>query len=115
MGNQGSVSYLFNRVGEIAVETSGKTSDEIFELAIAIGSEDFLEEGTDAVFYVDPSKLYEAKKMLEEQGIKVSSAELVYKPLNVVPVDEGTKEKITGIIEKLEELGDVQNVFANFA
>lgn len=53
--------------------------------------------------------------MLEEQGIKVSSAELVYKPLNVVPVDEGTKEKITGIIEKLEELGDVQNVFANFA
>lgn len=115
LGNQGSVSYLFNRVGEIAIETSGKTSDEIFELAIAIGSEDFLEEGSDAVFYVDPVKLFEAKKMLEEQGVKVSSAELVYKPLNVVPVDEEAKGKITGIIEKLEELGDVQNVFANFA
>ncbi len=115
MGNQGSVAYLFNRVGEVAVETSGKTSDEIFELAIAIGSEDFLEEGTEAVFYVDPSKLYEAKKMLEQEGIRVSSAELVYKPLNVVPVEDDVREKINSIIEKLEELGDVQNVFANFA
>lgn len=115
MGNQGSVAYLFNKVGEIVIETGGKSSDEILELAIALESQDFIEEGTDAVFYVDSSKLYESKKILEEQGIVVASAEIVYKPITPISPSEEDREKVNSIIEKLEELGDVQNVFANFA
>lgn len=113
MGNQGSVSYLFNRVGEIVVDSTGKTSDELLELALEIESEDFMEEGSDAVFYVDHAKLFEAKKAIEAKGITVNSAELVYKPLNILTPDEDSMRKIESIIEKIEELGDVQNVFTN--
>ncbi|MGE5041380.1 MAG: YebC/PmpR family DNA-binding transcriptional regulator [Candidatus Levyibacteriota bacterium] len=115
MGNQGSVSYLFSRVGEIAIDVSGKSSDDLLELALEIESEDFIEEGTDAIFYVDPTKLFEAKKTLEAKGLIVNSAELVFKPLNVLTPDEDSARKIESIIEKVEELGDVQNVFTNAA
>ena len=113
LGNQGSVSYLFQRVGEIAAPVVGKSPDELFETAVELDSKDYLEEEEDVIFYVDQSKLAVSKKLLEEKGISVSSAELVYKPLTMIDVNSEIKEKINTLVEKLEELDDVQNVFVN--
>lgn len=113
MAGQGAVSYLFNRVGEIAASSAGKTSDELLELALELDSDDFLEEEGDVIFYVNPTHLASSKKILEEKGMNVISAELVYKPLTSVDITEEARAKITSLIDKLEELGDVQNVFVN--
>ncbi len=113
LGNQGSVSYLFQRVGEIAAPTSEKSQDELFEIALELDSNDYVEEEGDIVFYVQPSKLAASKKILEGKGIPVSSAELVYKPLTILEVADEIKRKIGMLVEKLEELDDVQNVFVN--
>jgi transcriptional/translational regulatory protein YebC/TACO1 len=54
-----------------------------------------------------------AKKELEAKNIKVVSAEIVYVPLNYVGLEEGTQEKVGNLVEKLEELDDVQHVYTN--
>jgi YebC/PmpR family DNA-binding regulatory protein len=113
LGNQGSVSYLFNRVGEIAAQINGKTSDELLEIAVELDSTDFLEDSGDVIFYVDPSRLAIAKKLLEEKGMVIASAELVFKPINEMEISGEVKPKIISLIEKLEDLGDVQNTFIN--
>ncbi len=113
LGNQGSVSYLFNRVGEIAAQINGKTSDELLDIALELDSTDFLEDSGDVIFYVDPSRLAIAKKLLEEKGMIIASAELVFKPVNEMEISEDAKSKIISLIEKLEDLGDVQNVSTN--
>lgn len=113
MGNQGSVAYLFQRVGEIAASGKDKSSDELLEIALNINSNDYLEEEGDVIFYVDPGSLAAAKKTLEEGGMSVASAELVFKPLTVAEVSDENRNKISSLIEKLEDLGDVQNVFTN--
>lgn len=113
LGNQGSVSYLFKRLGEIASPVNGRSSDEVLELALEINSEDYSEEEGDVIFYVDPLNLFSSKKILEEKGVTVSSAELVYKPISNTETQEEVKQKIDNLVEKLEDLGDVQNVFTN--
>lgn len=113
MGSQGSVAYLFNKLGEVAVTHGGKSGDELFELAFELDSSDYLEENGDVIFYVEPGSLFAAKKLLEGKGLPVISAELVYKPLMVNEVDEESRIKLQALIEKLEDLSDVQNVFTN--
>jgi transcriptional/translational regulatory protein YebC/TACO1 len=65
------------------------------------------------IFYVDPSRLAIAKKLLEEKGMVIASAELVFKPINEMEISGEVKPKIISLIEKLEDLGDVQNTFIN--
>jgi len=113
MGNQGSVSYLFNRIGEIFVPQHSKSADELFELAMELESNDYSDENGDVIFYVEPNALYASKKLLEQKGIVVEGAELVYKPLTTIEMDEPGTEKVLSIIEKLEDLGDVQTVSTN--
>lgn len=113
LGNQGSVSYLFHRVGEIIATTNDLTPDDLLELALEVDCDDFIEEDNDTIFYVDPKNLYSAKKRIEEKGLIVNSAELVYKPLSSLIIDEEQKEKLHSFLGKLEDLSDVQNVFVN--
>jgi YebC/PmpR family DNA-binding regulatory protein len=113
LAGQGAVSYLFDRVGEIAVNLPGKTDDELLDLALEINSSDFQKEGDDVIFYVAPTELAQAKKTLEKKAIATQSAELVYKPQSQIEIDEGASGKVKHIIEKLEDLGDVQSVYSN--
>lgn len=113
LGNQGSVSYLFHRVGEIMAQSGGKSADELLEIALEIDSDDFVDEDGDVIFYVDPKNLFIARKLIEEKGLVITSAELVYKPLVSLDITEETLEKLHAFLEKLEDLSDVQNVFVN--
>ncbi len=113
LGGQGSVSYLFKRVGEIAVTNSNKTPDEIFDMAISIDSDDYAEEEGHIIFYVNPSNLAASKKLLEENGMTIVSAELVFKPSTTLEIPEEAKSKVLSLIEKLEDLDDVHGVFVN--
>lgn len=113
LASQGGVSYLFKHIGEIAAPSFGKTPDELFEIALAIDSQDYIEEDEDVIFYVEAKNLFSAKKILEEKRMSISSAELVYKPVNVLEVTPEVSEKLSSLVDKLEDLGDVQNVYLN--
>lgn len=116
LAQPGSVSHMFQMVGLIHVAKGDKSSDEIMTSAIEAGAIDFeSEEGSDAEIYTEASKVHEVKEFLEKKGIGVSSFELYYRPTMSIPVtDKGTAERVLHLLSCLEELEDVQKVFANF-
>ncbi|MBI4100371.1 YebC/PmpR family DNA-binding transcriptional regulator [Candidatus Microgenomates bacterium] len=115
LGSKGSVSYLFESVGQISVPKKEKNADDIMLVAIDSGAQD-VEETTETVeIYTKPEDLNRVKEAVKEKGLDVSSAELEMKPQTTVAVtDPQMAQKILAFIEKLENLDDVQRVFANF-
>lgn len=113
MAGQGAVSYLFNKTGEIIANTDGKSSDEVIEIAISNDIADVEDEDGLAFFYVDPKELQVSKKKLEESGLRIEEAGLVFKPMNKMEVSPEIEEKVINLVEKLEDMDDVQKVYTN--
>ncbi len=113
IGSSGSVSYLFKRRGEIAVAKNGVTSDELLGKGIDAGVEDMEEVEDGVLFYSDPQLLQQIKKALESQGIIIESAQLTYIPTSFISADESSKSKVEELIDNLQEIDDVQEVYTN--
>lgn len=113
MAGQGAVSYLFQRSGEIVVPKNGKSADDIVTIAFDFNISDF-EEDEDAVYlYTEPGNLQTAEKGLRENGIQIEEAGLIYKPHSRMAVSPEIEEKVVLLIEKVDELDDVQKVYTN--
>lgn len=110
---QGAVGYLFHKSGEIVVNKNEKSSDEILEIAMSNNVTDVEEDEDLAIFYTEPSLLQLSKKGVEESGLTVSDAALIFRPSSQVRVKKDQEEKIISLIEKLEDLDDVQRVYTN--
>jgi YebC/PmpR family DNA-binding regulatory protein len=116
MGNVGSVSYMFDKVGELKIEgKSGDKDEEMLEL-IDLGAqdvEDFLEDGKQMyLVYVQSPELNTMSTKLTQSWYRVESAQLVFKPNTLVEIDEKeVAEKLMEFLEKLESNEDVQNVY----
>jgi len=113
LAGQGAVSYLFQKAGEIVVEPNGKSIDDILNIAFEHNVSDFEQDQDIIVLYTDPTALQSTKKGLEEGGLVISDAALIYKPLSRVSVSAEQEEKIIALIEKLDDMDDVQKVFTN--
>lgn len=115
LGGQGSVMYQFNRVGEITAKKAGKSMDDLFEIALNAGAEDVEDGGEVAYFYTGANSLFDVKKVMEEAGLIIESAELTFKPVTTTAVEADVEQRIFSLIEKLEDLDDVQKVSSNLA
>jgi len=115
LGEPGSVSYMFDKIGEIVIKKDNSSFDELFTIGLEIGVDDVEEEGELVFFYCDPSLLFEMRQKLEEKNIKVENSEIVYKPKSSVELDDALAQKVLLIVERLDELDDVQQVFHNLA
>lgn len=114
MGAQGSVMYQFERKGSLAVEKAGKTLDDIFLIAVDAGAEDVEEAGEEVIIYSKPEDLDKVRTFLIEKGIKIINAELIYKPINLVTLDDKQiADRAIALLERLEDLNDVQKVYTN--
>lgn len=113
MAGQGSVSYLFRKSGEMVVLKNGKSSDEVLSIALDNNISDFEEEDEAAVMYCDPSSLMTTKQAVEGSGLTVEEAALIYKPISRMEVSPENEEKVVQLIERIEELDDVQKVYTN--
>lgn len=119
MTGQGSVSYMFERIGEIKVISKGDTlENEMLEL-IDLGAkdvEDYIEDGTQRyLVYVDSPELNTMSNKITQVGYRVESHEVVLKPTTLVSInDSQSAQKVLDFAQKLEDLDDVQRVFANF-
>ena len=114
MGTTGCVSFMFNKKGVITVSKADIEEDDLMMFALEAGAEDILTED-DEVFEVltAPGDLSAVRDELDKNGVKILSAEVDMIPENEVTPDESQQETLLKMIDKLEELDDVQNIYHN--
>jgi YebC/PmpR family DNA-binding regulatory protein len=115
MADPGSVSYMFNRKGVVLVtKASGITEDKILEQVLDAGAEDVTDLGESFEIVSEPSDLVAVRTALQSAGIDYESADTSFLPSVSVPLDAEGAAKVFALIDAIEELDDVQNVFGNF-
>ena len=113
LGESGCVGWLFEPRGIIAVEVDGQDPDELALQAIDAGAEDVQADGDFLEIYTSPPDLDRVRQALEGLKVKVNSAEKTMVPKTTVSADEETALKVLRLIERLEDLDDVQKVYSN--
>lgn len=115
LGSSGTVSYQFSQIGCITVDKSGKSLDDIFLIAADSGAEDVEDAGAEVLIYTAPHDLTRVRDAVADGGLSILSAGLTRKPMILVTLtDRNIIEKALSFMEKLEDLDDVQEVYANF-
>jgi YebC/PmpR family DNA-binding regulatory protein len=115
LGVPGAVSYQFEQKGLISVQKNGQTLDELFLLAAEAGAEDVEDGEEEVTVYTKPDELNAVRETLANAGLTITGAEFTRKPTIIVSIEEIEKaQKILSLLERLESLGDVQKVYANF-
>jgi YebC/PmpR family DNA-binding regulatory protein len=114
LGSAHSVSYLFERKGQIYIDGSRHDEDTVLEAALEAGAEDFKAEGDQFVVTTDPHSLHAVQKALEVAGFAIVEAEIAHIARTTVHVEGKNAESLVKLLEELEELDDVQKVAANF-
>lgn len=109
----GAVSRLFQRKGQIIVTRDAASEDQLMELALEAGAEDFQAEAEGFEILTEPARFEAVQKHIEAAGIKCASAEVTALPLTVVPVRGADAVAVTRLLEALEEHDDVKEVHAN--
>jgi YebC/PmpR family DNA-binding regulatory protein len=114
LGAANSVSFMFDRKGQIYIDASKYDEDTMMERALDAGAEDFVREDEQYVVTTAPNSLHEVQGALESSGVKVSEAEVSYLPKTTVHVSGSAATSLLKLLESLEDLDDVQRVVANF-
>ena len=114
MGETGSVSFMFDRVGSIEYGPDAADTETVFEAAIEAGAEDVVsgEDGHEIICSMED--LHGVVDVLAGVLGEPQAASILWKPQNDVPVDAEAAEKVLKFMDALDDLDDVQNVYANF-
>jgi YebC/PmpR family DNA-binding regulatory protein len=114
LGETGSVSFMFNRVGEISYRMSAGSADEMLEAAIEAGADDVISDGEGHAIYCPAESLSEVSAQLAGKLGTPEASKVVWKPSTMTPLDEERAQALMKLIDSLEEEDDVQNVYSNF-
>jgi len=109
----GSFKHLFKQVGVIYVNTQDKNADELEMAAIDAGAVDTLFQSELLQIYTEPKELMRVKDALEKSDVGIENASIVFHPLDPIKIDEHTKIDYASLLEKLDELDDVQEIYDN--
>ncbi len=115
LGSTGSVSWMFARKGHILIDRNGEPDeDELLAMAIEAGAEDFKSEDDQWEILTEPTSLASVAQTLEKSGLKLTVAELTMEPKTLVNLSPDEARKVLKFVDALEDLEDVQEVYANF-
>ena len=114
LAENGSVSFNFERKGQIVVPSEGVDFDSLFDMAAEAGAEDVENNGDTYIVTTAPSDVVTVRKVLQESGIDYDSAETTLVPLNEVDLDFDAAVKVNRLIDALDDMDDVQNIYANW-
>lgn len=116
LGTSGCVSYMFNKKGVIVIDKTktNLSEDELMLLAIDNGAEDFNVEEECYEITTEPSDFTQVREALEAEGIEFVEAEVQMIPTTYVALDEKTSERMQRLIDNLEDLDDVMDVYHNW-
>ncbi len=112
MGEAGCVAWLFEPKGYITLEVGDEDPDELALLAIEAGAEDIETDGQLLEIYTDPADLQMVKEALEKQGFQIES-QLSMIPKSMTSLSPEKTMQVMRLIDALEELDDVQQVYSN--
>ena len=114
MASAGAVTRLFQKKGQIIVSREAAGEDQLMELALDAGAEDFKAEPEGFEILTDPGQFEVVHKKMEEKGIKFAAAQVTQLPLLTVPLDDpASSTALSKLIDALEEHEDVKEVHTN--
>ena len=114
VGTPNSVAWMFERKGQLYIDAAKGDEDTLMEAALDSGAEDFRREDERYVVTTAPTELQTVRSELEKRSIEIEEAELALIPKNTVKVAGKDAESLIKLLEELEDLDDVQKVWANF-
>jgi len=114
LGATNSVSWMFDRKGQIYLDATAYDEDATLEAALEAGAEDVAREDDQFVVTTDPTMMHAVRDGLEARKITAAEAEITWIPKNSVRVEGDDAESLVKLLEALEDLDDVQKVDANF-
>jgi YebC/PmpR family DNA-binding regulatory protein len=114
LAETGAVSFMFDHLGVVEFDAKVASADAMLEAAIEAGAEDVQSGDSGHEVYTTHDSLRDVAKALETKFGEPRKAAFTWKPQNTVPVDDEQGEKLLKLIDILNDLDDVQNVFANF-
>lgn len=113
LGTDGSVAYLFSKIGQLSY-AAGCDEEQILEQALEAGAEDVVTNDDQSVDVITPWEDYLAvKEAMVAAGLPPEYSEITMQPSTTVSLDKDGAEKILGLVDMLEDLDDVQNVYTN--
>ncbi len=110
---EGSVSFSFRQLGEIEIAVNEDNFEQVELEAIEAGAEDTIYSGDFLTIYTKPENLWQVKAELEKGAREVEGAGLSFVPSQKIEIDQDTKLDYENLLEKLDELDDVQEIYDN--
>ena len=114
LGETGSVSFMFDRMGEVIYPAAKASEDEMLEAAIEAGADDVQSSEENHVIYCAGDALGAVSAALEAKFGEAESVKLVWRPQNNIAIEGEAAETLMKMLNALEDCDDVQNVYANF-
>ncbi len=114
LGAANSVSYLFDRKGQMALDAEGRDEDTVMMAALEAGAEDVTRDDDEFTITTATADLHAVREAMEKAGYPVRDASLAWIPKTTVRVEGDNVAPLLKLLEALEDLDDVQKVDANF-
>jgi len=114
LGTPNSVAWMFEKKGQVYVDAAKIGEDALMEAALDAGAEDVQREDERFLVTTSPTDFHSVQSALKAKGVEIAEAELAMVPKNTVQVAGKDAESLFKLLETLEELDDVQKVWANF-
>jgi YebC/PmpR family DNA-binding regulatory protein len=115
MASAGAVTWQFDQKGYISVDAKGANYDDVFLVAADAGADDVQQEDESYSIYTPREDLAAVARSLEKAGYKVQERELIWMPQNEIELETAQALQVMNLIEKLEDLDDVQGVASNLS
>ena len=115
LGETGSVSFMFNNIGQIIYNKNIKSDEDIFEIAIDVGADDVNSDENNHEIFTSLSEFNNVREKLEKVLGMPEQAQIIWQPENFIKInDEKKATTILKLLETLDNCEDVQGVFSNF-
>ena len=114
LGENGSVSWMFDKEGQIVLSSNTNNEDTTFEAAIEAGAEDFQINGDIYLVSTTSDKLMEVRDLLENLGYEIRSAEIEMVPKTIQKLEKKDSEMVLELLDALEDNDDVNKLYTNF-
>lgn len=113
LGENGSVSWMFNKKGQITLDLSSGDEETVMEAVLESGAEDLEVDGNNYIISTEPNVLMDVRDALENNGYEIRSAEVEMVPNNLHRVEADDVPKVLSLLEELDDNEDIKNVYAN--
>ena len=114
LGENGSVSWMFEKLGQISIVANGHDENKVFEEVLEMGADDFVLSDNVFLITTDPTNTVELSDQLMDKGYTIISSGIEMVPKNILKVEGDDVKKLINLIEHLEEHDDIQNIYSNF-